>query len=200
MFRLGKLLLGLAVTGVAAATVYNYLDEKSKKTGDEFNDDFPEEEAEEDPTEKFKTAATRTYTTIKAGSEEAMAKVREAIGPKGEEVLDVVGETAGKVKEAVVDSATRVKDILQEEEGKIDNEVVEEAAAYAVAQEMAAENDPVYVDWDSEQAEAVHEDDTNKEAVYEGEENGEAIHEDDHDKEAVYEKECAAADASEAKQ
>ena len=198
MFKLGKLLFGMAVAGVTAATVYNYLEENAAKKDDEFEDEFDDSEVkeEEDPTERLKTAATRTYTTIKTGSEEAMAKVREAIGPKGEEVLDVVGETAGKVKDAVVDSAARVKDILQDGEEKIDEEVVEEAAAKAVAQEMADENDPVFVDWEPEATEAVHEDDMSKEAVYEGEENGEAIHEDDHDKEAVYEEEVGAEEDS----
>ena len=112
MFRLGKLLFGLAVAGVTAATVYNYLDESGKEAEDEFEEDLDDidedAEEEEDPTEKFKTAATRTYTTIKASSADAMAKVREAIGPKGEEVLDVVNETAGKVKHVVDDSAERV--------------------------------------------------------------------------------------------
>ena len=147
MFRLGRLLFGIAVAGAAAATVYNYLDQSNKETDDEFNDDFPEEGGaepanEEDYTEKFKTAATRTYTTIKESSADAMAKVKEAIGPKGEEVLDVVGETAGKV--------------------------VEEAVANALAEEMAAENDPVEVG-ESESSEAIHEDDHDKEAVYEEE-------------------------------
>lgn len=173
MFRLGRLLFGIAVAGAAAATVYNYLDQSNRETDDEFNDDFPEEGGadasdEEDYTEKFKTAATRTYTTIKESSADAMAKVKEAIGPKGEEVLDVVGETAGKVKDVVVDSAARVKDILQEEESKIDEEVVEEAVAKALAEEMAAENDPVEVG-ESECSEAIHEDDHDKEAVYEDE-------------------------------
>ena len=173
MFRLGRLLFGIAVAGAAAASVYNYLDQSNKETDDEFNDDFPEEGGaepanEEDYTEKFKTAATRTYTTIKESSADAMAKVKEAIGPKGEEVLDVVGETAGKVKDVVVDSAARVKDILQEEESKIDDEVVEEAVAKALAEEMAAENDPVEVG-ESENSEAIHEDDHDKEAVYEDE-------------------------------
>jgi hypothetical protein len=192
MFRLGRLLLGIAVAGAAAATVYNYLEQSNKKTDDDFGDDAVQEEGEEpaeaadaeDYTEKFKTVANRTYTTIKESSADAMAKVKEAIGPRGEEVLDVVGETAGKVKDVVVDSAARVKDILQEEENKIEDGIVEEAVAKA----MAAENDPVFVG-ESEASEEIHEDDVNKEAVYEGEENGEAIHEDDHDKEAVYEKE-----------
>ena len=116
MSRLGKLLFGLAVAGATAATVYK------------------------DYTEKFMTAATRTYTTIKDSSADAMAKVKEAIGPKGEEVLDVVGETAEKVKGVVADSAARVKDILQEEENKLDEEVVEEAVANALADEMASED------------------------------------------------------------
>ena len=104
MFKLGKLLFGLAVAGATAATVYNYLDESGKKD-DSAKNELPEETPEEeDPAEKLKEAANRTYTTIKEGSADAMAKVREAIGPKGEEVLDVVGETADKVKNVVVDS------------------------------------------------------------------------------------------------
>ena len=184
MFKLGKFLIGVAAAGITAATVYNYLEESKKSDVDEFEDDAPENgEEENDAAERFMTAATRTYTTIKAGSADAMAKVREAIGPKGEEVLDVVGETAGKVKEAVVDSATKVKDILQEEDDGIDDEVLDEAVANALSEE---EDLP---------GEAVHEDDVNKEAVYEGEENGEAIHEDDRDKEAVYEEDAAPEEA-----
>ena len=183
MFRFGKLLFGLVVAGATAATVYNYLDQKMKETEDDFDADLADEEdgktEEEDYTEKLMTAATRTYTTIKESSADAMAKVKEAIGPRGEEVLDVVGETAGKVKDVVVDSATRVKDILQEEENKIQDEIVEEAVARALADEAEAEV----------AEEGIHEDDTAKEEIYEGEENGEAIHEDDRNKEAVYEEE-----------
>lgn len=117
MSRLGKLLFGLAVAGATAATVYNYLDQKNSEPDEDFDDDFEDDDTpkseEEDYTEKFMTAATRTYTTIKESSADAMAKVKEAIGPKGEEVLDVVGETAEKVKGVVADSAARVKDILQ---------------------------------------------------------------------------------------
>lgn len=173
MFKLGKFLIGVAAAGITAATVYNYLEESSKSDVDEFEDDLSENvEEENDAAERFKTAATRTYTTIKAGSADAMAKVREAIGPKGEEVLDVVGETAGKVKEAVVDSATKVKDILTEEDGGIDDEVLKEAVANALAEEDLP-------------GEAVHEDDMNKEA----------IHEDDMNKEAVYEEEVGGDEA-----
>ena len=140
MFKLGKLLFGLAVAGVTAATVYNYLDE-SNGSEEDFENDLPEDQAEEeeDRTERLKVAAERTYTTIKAGSADAMAKVREAIGPKGEEVLDVMGETAGNIRNVVVDSAVRVKDILAEEETGIDEGVIEEAVANAVAEEMEAE-------------------------------------------------------------
>lgn len=160
MSRLGKLLFGLAVAGATAATVYNYLDQKNSEPDEDFDDDFEDDDTpkseEEDYTEKFMTAATRTYTTIKESSADAMAKVKEAIGPKGEEVLDVVGETAEKVKGVVADSAARVKDILQEEESKLDEEVVEEAVANALAEEMASE--------EPEACEAVNEDDRGKEA------------------------------------
>ena len=44
MFRLGRLLLGIAVAGAAAATVYNYLDQSNKKTDDDFGGDAPQEE------------------------------------------------------------------------------------------------------------------------------------------------------------
>ena len=47
MFRLGRLLFGIAVAGAAAATVYNYLDQSNKDTDDDFNDDLQEEEAGE---------------------------------------------------------------------------------------------------------------------------------------------------------
>ena len=78
MFKLGKFLFGLAVAGAAAATVYNYLDEKSREDVDEFEDDQADdaEDLEEDDTaERIKSAANRTYTTIKTGSADAMAKV-----------------------------------------------------------------------------------------------------------------------------
>ena len=48
MFRVGKLLFGLAVAGITAATVYNCLDEGSNQSEDEFDDDLQEEEVEED--------------------------------------------------------------------------------------------------------------------------------------------------------
>ena len=66
------------------------------------------------------------------------------------------------------DFSAKLRDILQEEESKIDDEVVEEAVAKALAEEMAAENDPVEVG-ESENSEAIHEDDHDKEAVYEEE-------------------------------
>ena len=77
MFKLGKLLFGLAVAGVTAATVYNYLDEGNKSEEDFENDlSEGEEEEEEDPTERLKVAASRTYTTIKAGSADARPLTR----------------------------------------------------------------------------------------------------------------------------
>ena len=41
MFKLGKLLFGLAVAGVTAATVYNYLDE-SNGSEEDFENDLPD--------------------------------------------------------------------------------------------------------------------------------------------------------------
>ena len=40
MFKLGKLLFGLAVAGATAATVYNYLDQKNSEPDEDFDDDF----------------------------------------------------------------------------------------------------------------------------------------------------------------
>ena len=92
MGKFGRLLLSSAVLGITAATAYYYMEESAKA-----KKEAGEGAAEPDTTEMLKTAANRTYTTIKNGTAEAYSKVKEAIGPQGEEVLDVVEETAGKV-------------------------------------------------------------------------------------------------------
>lgn len=55
MFRLGKLLFGLAVAGVTAATVYSYLDESSKAAEDDLT---------RISTTSMRTAATRKKKRI----------------------------------------------------------------------------------------------------------------------------------------
>ena len=57
MFKLGKLLFGLAVAGVTAATVYNYLDEGNKSEEDFENDLSEGEEEEEDTSESLDSCA-----------------------------------------------------------------------------------------------------------------------------------------------
>ncbi|WP_130837064.1 hypothetical protein [Lachnoclostridium sp. Marseille-P6806] len=68
--------------------------------------------------------AARAYTTLKAGADAAaekvkkdvMPKVRENIGPKGEDILHVMGETAVRFRDTMVDSAGQVRDILSKGE------------------------------------------------------------------------------------
>ncbi len=147
MAKFGKFVVGCAVVGAAAASVYHYLEQNSKSSVcdvDEQDDDFAEETEETAGEEDaFTQAASRTYTTLKTGADEAMAKVKEAIGPKGESVLNVVGETAGKVKDVVVDSTIRIKDIVQEkpEDEDPENAVPEDDtfADEAEAEEETAE-------------------------------------------------------------
>ncbi len=145
MAKFGKFVVGCAVVGAAAASVYHYLEQNSKSSVcdvDEQDDDFAEETEETAGEEDaFTQAASRTYTTLKTGADEAMAKVKEAIGPKGESVLNVVGETAGKVKDVVVDSTIRIKDIVQEkpEDEDPENAVPEDDTFADEAEEETAE-------------------------------------------------------------
>ena len=135
MSKLGRLLLGSTILGVAAATVYYYLEETSKDSicdadEDIFSDEYEEDEDEavtrsieeeiaqdeakkadyEETAARVKAAASRTYTTIKEGSSEAYTRIKEAIGPRGETVLEVVGETAGRMKDVFADGAVKVKE------------------------------------------------------------------------------------------
>ena len=113
--------------GEEAAERMTDASEETEET--EETEEVPEEESEEESftaenakavvaenITKIQDAAARAYTTIRRSSGEAAAKVREKIGPKGEEVIGVAKENAGKIKEAVADSAVRIRDILQKEE------------------------------------------------------------------------------------
>ena len=151
MGKLSKLILGSALAGLTAATVYFYLDETMKESVCDADD--PEGDAP-DNTEALKRAASRTYTMIKDGTDEAFVRVREAIGPKGNEVMDVAVDTASKVKSVFSDTAGKVRDILQEEEDLTpeEAEAVEEAVAEEAEATIAAE--------EAEAAEAMEEAET----------------------------------------
>jgi hypothetical protein len=100
MSRLGRLLFGCTVLGVTAATVYYYLEEQAKNSvldddDDIFNDDFDDDDFDEDDDSddtvksdqeetaaKVKAAATRTYTTIKNGSTEAIHVLKKRSAPR----------------------------------------------------------------------------------------------------------------------
>ncbi len=53
MFRLGKLLFGLAVAGATAATVYNYLDQKNSEPDEDFDEDFEDDDTEKSEEEDY---------------------------------------------------------------------------------------------------------------------------------------------------
>ncbi len=151
MGKLSKLIFGGALAGLTAATVYFYLDETMKESVCDADDP---EAAPADNTEALKRAAGRTYTMIKDGTDEAFVRVREAIGPKGNEVMDVAVDTASRVKSVFSDTAGKVRDILQDEEDGEEEltpeeaEAVEEAVAEEAEEEVetAAEADSVETD------------------------------------------------------
>ena len=117
MSRFGKFVAGIAVIGAAAAGVYYYLDQKSRKTQTAGNGDDENETAD-----SIKNAADRAYTTIKHGTDETVNKVREAFaeGGKGREVLDEAKTAAGKIKDDVVDSASKVINIMGRKDSEDD--------------------------------------------------------------------------------
>lgn len=150
MGKISKLIFGTALVGAAAYGLYSYLT-KVEEDEDYMDSDLEdieklegapsdeEAEAEEDfeeddfdvTAETIKQAANRAYTTIQHGSQQAVDRMKEAVGPKGEEVLNTVEAAATEVGKTVKDSATKIREILREknEESALYDEAVEAAKA-----------------------------------------------------------------------
>lgn len=150
MGKIGKLIFGTALVGAAAYGLYSYLT-KVEEDEDYMDSDLEdieklegapsdeEAEAEEDfeeddfdvTAETIKQAANRAYTTIQHGSQQAVDRMKEAVGPKGEEVLNTVEAAASEVGKTVKDSATKIREILREknEEEALYDEAAEAAPA-----------------------------------------------------------------------
>ena len=150
MGKISKLIFGTALVGAAAYGLYSYLTkvEEDKDYMDSDLEDIEklegapsdeEAEAEEDfeeddfdvTAETIKQAANRAYTTIQHGSQQAVDRMKEAVGPKGEEVLNTVEAAATEVGKTVKDSATKIREILREknEEEALSDEAAEAAKA-----------------------------------------------------------------------
>lgn len=148
MGKISKLIFGTALVGAAVYGVYSYLtkvEEDEDYTDSDLEDieklegapSDEEAEAEEDfeeddfdvTAETIKQAANRAYTTIQHGSQQAVDRMKEAVGPKGEEVLNTVEAAATEVGKTVKDSATKIREILREKN--------EEEALYDKAAEAA---------------------------------------------------------------
>lgn len=150
MGKISKLIFGTALVGAAAYGLYSYLT-KVEEDEDYMDSDLEdieklegapsdeEAEAEEDfeeddfdvTAETIKQAANRAYTTIQHGSQQAVDRMKEAVGPKGEEVLNTVEAAATEVGKTVKDSATKIREILRERN--------EEEALYDEAEAAPAE-------------------------------------------------------------
>ena len=150
MGKISKLIFGTALVGAAAYGLYSYLT-KVEEDEDYMDSDLEdieklegapsdeEAEAEEDfeeddfdvTAETIKQAANRAYTTIQHGSQQAVDRMKEAVGPKGEEVLSTVEAAATEVGKTVKDSATKIREILRErnEEEALYDEAAEAAPA-----------------------------------------------------------------------
>lgn len=150
MGKISKLIFGTALVGAAAYGLYSYLTkvEEDKDYMDSDLEDIEklegapsDEEAEDEEyfeeddfdvtAETIKQAANRAYTTIQHGSQQAVDRMKEAVGPKGEEVLNTVEAAATEVGKTVKDSATKIREILREknEEGALYDEAAEAAPA-----------------------------------------------------------------------
>lgn len=150
MGKISKLIFGTALVGAAAYGLYSYLT-KVEEDEDYVDSDLEdieklegapsdeeadaEEDFEEDDfdvtAETIKQAANRAYTTIQHGSQQAVDRMKEAVGPKGEEVLNTVEAAATEVGKTVKDSATKIREILREknEEEALYDEAAEAAKA-----------------------------------------------------------------------
>lgn len=157
MGKISKLIFGTALVGAAAYGLYSYLTkvEEDKDYMDSDLEDIEklegapsdeeaedEEDFEEDDfdvtAETIKQAANRAYTTIQHGSQQAVDRMKEAVGPKGEEVLNTVEAAATEVGKTVKDSATKIREILRE---KNEEEALYDEAAEAAPAEASAESE-----------------------------------------------------------
>lgn len=160
MGKISKLIFGTALVGAAAYGLYSYLT-KVEEDEDYMDSDLEdieklegapsdeEAEAEEDfeeddfdaTAETIKQAANRAYTTIQHGSQQAVDRMKEAVGPKGEEVLNTVEAAASEVGKTVKDSATKIREILREknEEEALYDETAEAAPAEVKEETPASE-------------------------------------------------------------
>ncbi len=109
MSKFGKFLVGCTAAGLAAAGLVYVLDKSAKKT-ERSVDSLEEDTASSD----FVKAVDRTYTTIRTGAENAYTAVKEKVGPKGEEVLNVMEDTVGGVIDVLSGSASKMKDVFKE--------------------------------------------------------------------------------------
>ena len=163
MGKISKLIFGTALVGAAAYGLYSYLT-KVEEDEDYMDSDLEdieklegapsdeEAEAEEDfeeddfdaTAETIKQAANRAYTTIQHGSQQAVDRMKEAVGPKGEEVLNTVEAAATEVGKTVKDSATKIREILREknEEEALSDEAAEAAPAETVEPAEVKEEAP----------------------------------------------------------
>ncbi len=152
MKKFSKLVAGAAVLGAAAYGVYSYLnkleedfdyeesDIELEPAGEEAAEDAEDNvTAADDAAETFKQAANRAYTTIQHGSKQAMDKVKEAVGPKGEEVLSEVGVAAKEMGKTVVESATKIREILQEKDEELSEEAAKELTDAAASSDETDE-------------------------------------------------------------
>lgn len=159
MKKFGKLVLSTAVLGAAVYGVYSYLN-KLEEEEDYGYDDSDYEEVDEngepvasaeeeefyddevDTAETIKQAANRAYTTIQHGSKKAMEKVKEAVGPRGEEVISEVGVAAREVGKTVKDSASKICEILKEKDEIAEDDFDETEGDFVVEIEKAETAEP----------------------------------------------------------
>ena len=135
MSKFGKFLAGATIFTAAAVGVYEVMKKSAAK-----------EETEGGAEGESTDFASRAYTTIRRGTEqvadkvtqEVMPRVKEAIGPKGSEVLDTIGETAGKVKDTVAESVSRVADIVRGDSHETHYSTVDSAAGCGAGETGAA--------------------------------------------------------------
>lgn len=109
MSKFGKFLMGCTAAGLATAGLIYVLDKSAKKEASSVDS------LEEDPmSSDFVKAVDRTYTTIRSGAENAYSAVKEKVGPKGGEVLNVVEDTVGEMIDVISGSASKMKDVFRE--------------------------------------------------------------------------------------
>lgn len=139
MKKLAKLVVGSALLGAAAYGAHAYLN-RMEQEEDIFEPDDQDSEQAASYTE-LEEAANRAYTTIQHGSRQAMEKMKEAVGPKGGEVIDEISAAAREMGKTVMDSADKIKDILQsKEESEVpQGEESEEAAVKSPEEEKSEE-------------------------------------------------------------